>query len=327
MFELPTIPAEIPRAINTRMLPAPIAQLGYRMINAGMIEPADLRTGSAGAARMIERTFARWAAEDGAPASVRAIPGNFKIVDPTMDQYLSPLARWDRSVAWLVFAPDRAATRWYVGPTADALVKLGRGDLASHAMATLYAGLDAICYNVKPPEFLRWAQLLWWHGHESDKAAKAAGKSCAGMPTRRTFDNRYPAWSIAPRRHPAAMNRIPRHFRKLAEAIAGVETALRSRHLLRPNVPEFSESLALNHFAVFVRAFAGDYQQRLVHDYFNATDGKKAVDFHGAWPLRTIEDIERARCGIAANTILAGKLEALGYRMGGIAMNSMGGHW
>ena len=123
------------------------------------------------------------------------------------------------------------------------------------------------------------------------------------------------------------MHRVPRDSRKLAEAITTVERAMRDRDLLTPNLHTFTAAPAMR-FAAFVRWNHGDYLQRLVDTYFHHAEHHPHLFLlHGAWPLATVADIMRARRGIAANTRLAIALAALCDQLGGIARQSMGGHW
>lgn len=342
---IPTLEGQ-PISFTTHALPPALVQLGQTMADMDFFTASDLRTGAAGPRRMIEKAWQRWWDDAGGyrnPVSLK-----FKIAY----RVAKPL---DDSHAWLIVAPGRL-TRWY---TADAdTIANHSSELAEHALATLYAGLDAICYALKAPDFLTLAKAYWWAGEDSEKPLLARAKAAKAqldklpkgalsqvfareeldpavrgvlrggfiMPTRRRFDHRYPLLHQAPRRHPEALKNAPPMFGKLACAIRNVESSLRSPNLLRRNAAELTGTPHCGHFSIIVRARYGDYMTRLLDDHFGAMKMAReaSFNFHSAWPLGTPAQIMRAKNGLSPTIRLANALSVLLSHIGHSASNMRG---
>jgi len=334
-----------PLAFRTGILPDGLVRLGRTMAEADMFTSSDLRTGRAGPRRMIEKAWQRWFEEAGQGLEHMAVPMHFSIS-------AEPGKPLDGSIAWLEIGYGRM-TRWYTSH-ADEIAK-ENPDLAEHALAVLYAGLDTICYAPKAPDFLALAKAYWWRGADNEKAIVAEMKAAekrraeiraetggAGtiyevmvvgdpghgrrartrLPSRRKFDHRYPLLHQAPKRHPAAMQGTSK-FKGLREAIAEVESAMRSPHVLRRNGAEIYGTPHCGHFPIIVRARYGDFLGRLLDDHWHAMrDAKlKSFNHHSAWPLGTVEQIERVRRGLTPTLRLAAALTELIQHLGHVASN------
>lgn len=328
MFEIPIIGGDIPRAITGDTLKPGILHLGKLLAEMEAYRPADLRTGAAGVKRMIEKVWQRWHAEDGLPEKIRELPIDFVITD-TRDWSM----QWAKQTrcAWLILTTTSRPTRWYIGYGIERHQRAGIDDaLLEHGISTLYAGMDALCYAPKPPEFLAWAKAFWWNGADDAKPTRESVGNRYQFPTRRRFDHRYPAMSVAPRRF-TRMPVVPRTRNELtlAQAIVAVETLLRTRNRLAPNMHEYSNG-APRYFGPFVRWEHGDYLGRLVDDYYRRIERLRLKTFntHGAWPLATVEDVVRARRGMAQHRRLCLATVLLLKALGGhCATQSMGSHW
>lgn len=217
MSALPAIAPEVPATLVAGATDPALARLAYTLANAGLLQPADLRVGSGGLRRMIERVWLRWWQEADLPrrvglnlrwrilTSAGALSGARLTIDATTVALLGlDGGASGHAAAWLVLDCDRAAARAFLCPGLAAYLERGRGTPAAraaiveHALAVLYAGLDRLCYAITPPVWLAMARRYWWGG--ADDLAPGVRRS-AGMLTRRMFETRFAPLTLAPWRH------------------------------------------------------------------------------------------------------------------------------
>jgi hypothetical protein len=328
MLPIPLISNAVPTTFGTTGTPPHVATLVRTIAQAGMFEASDLRTGSAGPARMVERLFARWAVQDKLPARQAKLPIGFEV-----------------NTAPIIFGHDRpmlfltntaVAARWYIGHPLRHWLGSPYQAVLEHAVAMLYDGLDALCYAPKPPEYLAWARAMWWEGGEGEAITKTVANSKNPMtnrnrlPLRRAFDTRYPRWMQAPQSNiDAVINFNGTHGRdrvqqqQIYTLRLALSAARHSRHLLPANAHKIP-GYAPGQIACYLRHRHGDYCGRLIDNYQHRAqrNGYKLACFHGAWPLDTADDLIRARRGIAANTRLAQALIDLVNEIGDVATSS-----
>ncbi len=362
MFTLPTISAEVPTSFTPDAQSFAITELARVIANAGMFEAPDLRVGTAGVPRMIERAFERWAVEDKITTKDPILPIAFCIT--TLDT--------DDTVSVLRLAQTNVHARWYVGHRMKAWVGTPLQPLLELATATLYSALDALCYAPKPPEYLVWAAHCWWGGYEDERVQRtiqaerqAAAKAIvdglvadgaahnglvvqealrqegledcmrvpnvrrSALPTRKRFDHRYPRWMQAPRRDRCALDLATKRDRRsiaTAEAIETVEAALRSRYLRRPNMDTIFPEGVPNNFGCVVRYQHGDFTDRLIHHWAEmaARKGHSFFSDHGRWQLQTADDVVAARRAITAHCRLLAATRRLLYETGHASWQRMG---
>jgi hypothetical protein len=268
MLPIPLISSAVPTTFGTTGTPPHVATLVRTIAQAGMFEASDLRTGSAGPARMVERLFARWAEQDKLPTRQAELPIGFEVnTAPIIFGHDRPM---------LFLSNTAAAARWYIGHPLRHWLGTPYQAVLEHAVAMLYDGLDALCYAPKPPEYLAWARAMWWEGGEGEAITKTVANSKNPMtnrnrlPLRRAFDTRYPRWMQAPKSNiDAVINFNGTHGRgqvqqqQIYKLLLTLSAARQSRHLLRANAHKIP-GYAPGQIACHLRHRHGDYCGRLL---------------------------------------------------------------
>jgi hypothetical protein len=350
---LPTLDPAVPVRLRSGVTDGGHAALAYILANGGHMVPADLRVGTGGLRRMVEKVFERWWREAGLPEWIVS-PLQFHI----HTDFHKSGARWpdgsrpQDGEPWLVLSAWRQARRYYLEH------KFGRyhdvaPEKASHALAVAYRALDDFSYSLTPPRFLDFARRYWWNGAE-DLAPGMRKKT--GFLTRKMFETRFAACTLAPaedfRWNVAAtranrgrpMNGYARH--PLPE-VRAVEDALLNPDRLTRNAFDLTEAPVCD-FPIIVRWRWNDQNRRLGDHWFAELDGHANVDdntaqeaadqrmhggarparahriarFTGAWPLRTLEELDYVRRRLPATVRL---IHATDRLLAKLADSSAGG--
>lgn len=324
---LPTLAPDVPVKLRSGVTDTGHAALAYIMANAGHMQPADLRCGTGGLRRMVEKVFERWWLEAGLPA---------RLTSPLQFQISTDLSRagirWPDGTRpqagepWLVLSAFTQVRRYYLRRKFEPW-HTRRPVEASHALAVLYAALDRVSYSLTPQRYLDFARRYWWEGAEDLAPGR---RKTTGFLTRKMFETRFAACSLAPvmngvwangawracqsRRAPGTPLTIgsrvgygnlsftgDRH--PLAE-VRAVEDAGLSPLLLFRNAFDMTE-LPVVDYPIILRWRWNDEHTRLGDHWFaELEDSPGRARFTGAWPLRNQEELEFVRTRLPATVRL-----------------------
>lgn len=258
---------------------SPVFELLARDLAAnGFMAPTDLRVGGGGLRCLVEKPFRRWWAERGLPERLQRLPLQFVVrAGPEWGE----VPAGGEGSAWLVLENHTSPQRCYLDPVVRPLAEASP-EFAQHAIAVLYAGLDALCHAITPRELLAFACAYWWDGAE-DKAQGSAVMS------RRRFNHRVAPISQEPRAWPPIVYHFIRGHRGLVEAVQAVEALASATDLLRPNAEAITGRVPVA-IGVVVRWTWGDPAFQLMDHHFHAVheadEGHvEMARFHGAWRI------------------------------------------
>lgn len=286
MLELPLLDG-IPGQLHAGGESPVFERLARDLAINGFMAPPDLRVGGGGLRTLVEKPFRRWWAERGLPERLPYLPLQFT-VRAGSDWGEVPAGGEDS--AWLVLENHAAPQRCYLAPVAGPLAEASP-EFAQHAIAVLYAGLDALCHAITPRELLAFARAYWWNGGE-DKEPGTARMS------RRMFDHRVAPIAQAPHAWPPIVYHFIRGRRSLVEAVQVVEERASAADLLRPNAEAITGRVPVV-LGVVVRWKWGDPAFHLMDHHFHEVwevveggapwklriDRDTAARFHGAWRI------------------------------------------
>jgi hypothetical protein len=334
---IPTLAPDVPVKLRSGVTDTGHAALAYLMANAGHMQPADLRVGSGGLRRMVEKVFARWWAEAGLPARLTS-PLQFHI---STDLSRAGIRWTDGSrpqpgEPWLVLSAFTQVRRYYLRRKFESW-HARRPLLASHALAVLYKALDRISYSLTPPRYLDFARRYWWQGGEDLAPGQ---RRTTGFLTRKMFETRFAACSLAPVMQPdwtpgpglvatyrgrqvmcptaarfeQALNAhgeavqligsYPKRTRHPWAEVRAVENRLFHPCMLTRNAFELTE-LPVVDYPVIVRWRWNDDHTRLGDHWFaELEDSPSRAVFTGAWPLRNQQELEFVRTRLPATVRL-----------------------
>lgn len=321
---LPTLAPDVPVKLRSGVTDTGHAALAYTLVNGGYLQPADLRVGTGGLRRMVEKVFARWWSEAGLPERL-ASPLQFHISTDLSRAGIRPGDR--RPVPgepWLVLSAYHQVRRYYLRRKFEPW-HARRPVEASHALAVLYAALDRFSYSLTPPRFLDFARRYWWEGGEDITREQ---RKATGFLTRKMFETRFAGCSLAPvmewtwsagagvarshRRSDGTTPRIiipagshPRQIQRHPVAqVRAVEDALLEPLMLTRNAFELTELPVLD-YPIILRWRWDDQHTRLGDHWYAELDAHKdRAVFTGAWPLRNLEEIEYVRTRLPATVRL-----------------------
>lgn len=327
---LPTLAPDVPVKLRSGVTDTGHATLAYMLANGGHMQPADLRVGTGGLRRMVEKVFARWWSEAGLPERLTSAL-QFHI---STDLSRAGIRRLDGPIPqagepWLVLSAYTQVRRYYLRRKFEPW-HARRPVEASHALAVLYAALDRFSYSLTPPRFLDFARRYWWGGGEDITREQ---RQATGFLTRKMFETRFAACSLAPQLHhdwafnasiDVAHRRYNKpgtpimpwviegrvygpNFRQARHPVAhvrAVEDALLEPLILTRNAFELTE-LPVVDYPIILRWRWDDQHTRLGdHWYAELDEGKDRAVFTGAWPLRNLEELEYVRTRLPATVRL-----------------------
>ena len=337
---LPTLAPDVPVKLRSGVTDTGHATLAYMLVNGGHMQPADLRVGTGGLRRMVERVFERWWTEAGLPARLTS-PLQFTI-STDLHQAGIRLPDGSRPQAgepWLVLSAYTQVRRYYLRRKFEPW-HARRPVEASHALAVLYAALDRISYSLTPPRFLDFARRYWWDGAEDLAPGR---RKTTGFLTRKMFETRFAAYSLAPamngtwangawqarqarRENPerAAAQQLrratPADRHPVAE-VRAVEDAALEPLILTRNAFELTELPVLD-YPIILRWRWNDQHTRLGDHWYAELEGRRRAVFTGAWPLRNLEELEFVRTRLPATVRL---IDATDRLLDKLADSSTGG--
>ncbi len=333
---LPTLAPDVPVKLRSGVTDTGHATLAYMLVNGGHMQPADLRVGTGGLRRMVERVFERWWTEAGLPARLTS-PLQFTI-STDLHQAGIRLPDGTRPQAgepWLVLSAYTQVRRYYLRRKFEPW-HARRPVEASHALAVLYEALDRISYSLTPPRFLDFARRYWWDGAEDLAPGR---RKTTGFLTRKMFETRFAACSLAPAMQSGwvlgtalearmrcapgwtsrkALRDNPRH--PVAE-VRAVEDAMLEPLILTRNAFELTELPVLG-YPIILRWRWNDQHTRLGDHWYAELEGRRRAVFTGAWPLRNLEELEFVRTRLPATVRL---IDATDRLLDKLADSSTGG--
>lgn len=276
-FEIPHL-GGVPSRIQFGAEPPAFGALARSMAANGFLRDEDLRIGSGGTRLLVEKPLRRWWRDRGLPARLACLPIDFHIVGPEQWPYNRPGGPADAAV--LVIDTARAPQRCYLRPVLEPLAQQSP-EFVQHAIAVLYAGLDAVCHAITPRELLAFARAYWWEGGE-DKVARTDS-----IMSRRSFNHRVAPIAQAPEIWPPIVYEFVRGQRNLVDAVQAVQERLADPLVLRPNA-EAVTGLPPGRIAAIVRWRHGDPAFQLIDHHWRSDGGMAhTADFHSAWAIPT----------------------------------------
>lgn len=303
MLAIPRL-GKVPRRMLGGGVSPPLARMAQSLADGGFMVDADLRVSTGGVRRLVEKPLQRWWDERKIPAP-RILPLKFAVA---AGSDFGPHAPEQASQhAWLFVENSRRSARVYLHNLMHRFE--GAPEIAGHVAATMYLGLNASCYALKPDDMLRLARAYWWEGADDEKAVRARGGQ---VMSRRQFNNRVHPLLQAPHFDRRAMRRAPPRLQRM---VREVESWARDPRVLRPNAQSLTGRPA-GALAVALRAKYGDPAPRLEHDHFaNVYDedgNPRVARFHSAWRVpQHRAGIQRLLDRVEATARLIGSLEEL----------------
>ena len=272
-FEIPIL-EDASTAMHFGGEPPAYERLARGWAASGFLEASDLRIGRGGLRCLVEKPFLRWWKARKLPQHLPWLPLRFVIVAGD---------EWDncpaggRKEAWLLLENHGAPQRLYLKPRIEPLAEEAP-EFAQHLLAVLYAGLDALCHTVKPPELLAFARAYWWEGGE-DKRDRAHE-----VMSRRRFDHRVAPISQAPSTWPPIVYHFIRGQVRLVDAVKEVHALSHARGILRPNAEALTGCVP-SAFGAIVRWRHGCPAFQLIDHHMHAIGNRRRAHIHGAWRI------------------------------------------
>lgn len=305
-FEIPIL-AGAPERVQFGTEPPAFASLARGMAAHGFLRAEDLRIGSGGTRLLVEKPLRRWWLERGLPARFACLPIDFHVIGPEQWPYNRPGGPDD--TALLVVDTSRVPQRCYLRPVLEPLAQQSP-EFVQHAIAVLYAGLDAVCHAITPRELLAFARAYWWEGGE-DKAARTDLTM-----SRRSFDTRVAPIAQAPQVWPPIVYEFIRGHREIIADVKAVHERLADPLVLRPNA-EAVAGIPPGRIAAIVRWRHGDPAFHLIDHHWHADGGMdRFADFHSVWAIPTeARAFQRLLARIEATVHLAAAVNRLIQRI------------
>jgi hypothetical protein len=333
---LPTLAPDVPVKLRSGVTDTGHAALAYMLANAGHMQPADLRVGTGGLRRMVEKVFERWWLDAGLPERLTS-PLQFQISTDLSRAgiRLPDGTRPQAGEPWLVLSAYTQLRRYYLRRKFEPW-HARRPVEASHALAVLYAALDRFSYSLTPERFLDFARRYWWDGAEDLAPGQ---RKATGFLTRKMFETRFAACSLAPVMQPhwargatlasrprlglpihsSVLERNPRHP---LPQVRTVEDALLEPLILTRNAFDLTELPVVDYPIILRWRWNDDHTRLGGHWFAELEDNKGRATFTGAWPLRNLEELEFVRTRLPATVRL---IEATDRLLDKLAVSSTGG--
>lgn len=280
MLEMPLLDG-IPDSVRFGADPPAFERLARTMAAANVMDAGDLRVGSGGMRRLVEKPLHRWWAAKRLPAALDCLPLAFDVLPapPAEEEMVRPGRAPEADSPVLVVTMHASPQRCYLKPVLEPLAQ-SAPEFVQHAIAVLYEGLDCVCHAITPREQLAFARAYWWMGGEDKADPKHE------VMTRRQFDVRVAPIAQAPRRWPPIVYEFARIPHPIEDAVRSVEALLDDPRILRPNA-EAVTGHAPTGYPVIVRWRHGDPVWRLLDDHRAAFGDRWGVGFQSLWEIPT----------------------------------------